>query len=353
MCRVINVSVRVFFVLLFLMGLVACGGGGDDGPQDRIRVIQQNPGTELTELPAKVSVSFKTETIEGKPVPNLTLDEFEFFEDGSRISVTESQSRIIPEESEFVYSTLLLLDFSDSVALNFLEDLKQGAASFIEQVLPPGTEQTLSKELAVATFDGREDILVVTQGLDSEFMRNRELLMQVVLGLSIENDLERDGSTNFYGAVQKGIAMLGARLEANQKLDPTKLVAGSLVIFTDGTDQAARVTEATAVRAVQESKDNLTVFTIGLGGEINPDLLRTIGRDGFQQAGDLGELVNTFAQTAQLVVDETNSFYKLEYCSPKRSGQSHELIIVANREGERGELVVQFSAESFTSGCFL
>ena len=42
-----------------------------------------------------------------------------------------------------------------------------------------------------------------------------------------------------------------------------------IVIFTDGTDQAARFTEQEALTAVNNADENISFFTIGLGDEID------------------------------------------------------------------------------------
>ena len=130
---------------------------------------------------------------------------------------------------------------------------------------------------------------------------------------------------------------------------PDILSAGALVVFTDGTDQASRATESAAIAAVNSRPEDISVMTIGLGNEINPEVLQQLGPDAFSQASELDGLVGTFDQVAQFVSDEADSFYKLEYCSPKRAGVEHTLRIRAKHtEGDlSGELNVPFSAEGF------
>ncbi len=128
------------------------------------------------------------------------------------------------------------------------------------------------------------------------------------------------------------------------------VAAGSVVLFTDGTDQANRVSRSDALRAVERIGRDLSVYTIGLGGEIDETTLQAIGADGFVSAANLEELVPKFQEIAKLVRDEAGSYYLLEYCSPKRDGDN-ELGIRASEDDDMGVLTTRFSAAGFTSGC--
>jgi uncharacterized protein YegL len=122
------------------------------------------------------------------------------------------------------------------------------------------------------------------------------------------------------------------------------------VVFTDGTDQAARRTLDEALKAVNSVDQNTSVYTIGLGNEIDENVLEKIGKDGYFQADDMNELIQTFEEVANTIVADLNSHYMLEYCSPKRKGL-HELKIVIYREGKGCSLTTCFCADNFTGGC--
>src|SRR5204863_8391241 len=81
----------------------------------------------------------------------------------------------------------------------------------------------------------------------------------------------RDDSTNLHGAVVESIKTLQKSLDgANQ---PLKF--GTLVIFTDGTDRAARVSRDDMMKAVDEAK--FDIFVVGVGAEIDARELRSLG----------------------------------------------------------------------------
>lgn len=319
------------------------GLGADLPPATGLRLIQQD---QSTALPARVSVAFKLETDTGAPVPNLPAENFDLFENGTLISVAESAKKVTPEDGDFVFSTLLLLDMSGSVTLGSLDIIKEAAVSFIREVLPPAAEGRTSKVLAVAIFDGREDIVVLT-----DYLSNPDHLIEQVYTINEEN--MEDPSTNLYGAAIAGLENITAQVNQTRIDNPEVFAAGAMVLFTDGTDQAARVEESAALEAIAARPEDVAAMTIGLGSEINSDVLQRLGPSGFRAASELNDLVTSFADIAQFVSDEADSFYKLDYCSPKRAGTANVLKIVANLEGLTGELDVTFSAEGFGGRCTL
>src|SRR4051812_17786731 len=50
-----------------------------------------------TAAPAKVSLFFTLDTCDGKPVPGLSSNQFDLYEDGAKVSVFESQQTIQPK----------------------------------------------------------------------------------------------------------------------------------------------------------------------------------------------------------------------------------------------------------------
>jgi uncharacterized protein YegL len=288
-------------------------------------------------------VAFKLETDTGLPVPNLAADQFALYENGTLISVAEAAKRVTPEDGDFIFSTLLLLDFSGSVVNESLDGIKAAAISFIEQVLPPAAEGRTSKVLAVGLFDGRANIEMLT-----EYLSNPDLLTEQVRALTEEYMV--DPSTNLYGAAQSGLQNITAQVTQTRNDFPDVFAAGAMVLFTDGTDQAARVDEADALDSVAARSEDVAVMTIGLGSEINQAVLERLGPDGFRAASELTDLATSFGEIAQFVSDEADSFYKLDYCSPKRAGEANTLSIVATQEALSGSLDVTFSAEQFVGG---
>ncbi|WP_456426127.1 hypothetical protein [Rhodocaloribacter sp.] len=336
-------------VALTLFTLTACDSNSDEASCEVFQTcdVQQALKVSLIEsrsrLPANVSILFKVDTVDDAPVAGLLPANFDIFENEKLISQFESQRNILPKVGQFKYSIALLLDLSGSiVASENLDALKEAAMSFVDAVMfAPDDARYGEIEMAIWWFDGQADVTpLVGVTIDPE---------QLSAGIeSITPELMKDNSTNLYGAVIQGIGLTEQRLDAIVRQNV--ISAGSVVLFTDGTDQANRESKSDALEAVRRSGDEVSVYTIGLGGEIDEETLTEIGRDGFVSAPRIEELLPKFQEIANLVRDEANSYYLLEYCSPKREGDN-TLTIRVTAGPEVGLLTTRFSAENFTGGC--
>jgi hypothetical protein len=287
--------------------------------------------------PSNIYLFFSVQDGNGKPVTGLTQNDFEIYEDDQPISQLESDQTIIPNPSVYTMATVLMLDMSGSILeSDTLTPLKESAKAFLEKVA--GDE---GQEVAIYRFDGREQIMKVI-----DFTKNKTDLKNAIDILtkdSITGDPGYDISTNLNGAVQQGIAALDTRRGA---IATGELFTGSLVTFTDGTDQAGRVSNEAAVASVTASTHYS--FTIGLGGEIDEIHLKNLGKSGEAFADDADELNNAFDQIAGTIRSESGKRYVLGYCTPKRSGDHKVTLRV---KGRPGALSYAFNADGFTGGC--
>lgn len=307
-------------------------------PTLELRLLESN-----ARPPANVSVLFKVDTIDDEPIAGLTPTNFDIFENERLVSRFEADLSILPKTGQFQYSIALLLDLSGSIVdSENLEPLKNAAQQFVDAILYPTTDPRSGEiELGIWWFDGQESITLL-----EGFTADPEVLKASIEGITA--DLPLDSSTNLYGAVVQGTDVAQQRVLARRQDDI--LAAGTLVVFTDGTDQAARTTRSAALDAVRAADDDLSFFTIGLGGEIDTPTLEEIGRNGFVSAANIDELLPRFEEIGGLVRDEANSYYLLEYCSPKRNGEN-ELTIRAARGEFVGILTTEFLANDFQAGC--
>lgn len=358
---------RAYLLLVALAGLAAsCGNADDDvslnlnqngdlglgkpaddclsfGTNELLLSIQD----QYTTLPGKVSVFFRVSDDLGNPVAGLTAQNFTIYEQGrndacfNTISTSESQARISPNSQIFTNHTLLVLDLSNSVLSGSLQELKSASTSFIQNVMP--AVESESFKMGIYWFDG-EDVLHELQPLTP----SRSALTAAIEGITQE--ISNDPSTDLYGAVIKSTDIAEDLLRASAQ-DNT-IGAASVVIFTDGTDQASRYSEQSALKKVMEADANISFFTIGLGAEIDSSVLEEIGKTFSVFAGNKEELEITFNQLSQKVSERANSFYLFEYCSPKRDGSGeNNLVIRVIRDGQQGAVQTSFSADGFTAGC--
>lgn len=353
------------FVLIILLVVFACGNADDDvafdlnqnelglgntpddclgfGENELLLSIQE----QFTSLPGKVSVFFKVSDIEGNPITGLTADQFTLYEQGrnddcfNTISASESLARISPKSQIFNNNTLLILDLSNSVLSNSLEELKSASTGFIESVMPEDASESF--RMAIYWFDG-EDQLHLLQDLTSS---TQELITAID---TINSDISNDPSTDLYGAVIKATDLAEELLEMTRENEI--IGAASVVIFTDGSDQASRYSEELALAAVLGANRNISFFSIGLGAEIDTEILMEIGKTFSVFAGNEAELESVFNDISQKVSEQANSFYLFEYCSPKRDGSGENNLAIRLEDGDRqGAVQTSFDATGFSGGC--
>ena len=213
--------------------------------------------------------------------------------------------------------------------------------SFVDNVMP--TAEIESVKMAIYWFDGENELHLL-----NDLTSSKNELKTAIDG--INTDISNDPSTDLYGAVIKSTDKASELLAASIQGD--KIGAASVVIFTDGTDQASRFTKDAAQKKVDEADPNISFFTIGLGGEIDTQVLMDIGKTFSVFAANKEELETTFSDISQRVSERANSFYLFEYCSPKRDGSGeNNLAIQVKDDSKQGAVQTKFDATGFTGGC--
>jgi hypothetical protein len=282
--------------------------------------------------PSNVAVYFSVRTARGEPVPNLAPENFKVYEDDKLVSQFESKQTILNPEIAAVHYTLLLMDMSGSVvASGALGDLVTAASAFTERV-------SKTQQVAVYAFDGSKEIHPIV-GFSSNSARS---------GINaLQSFHSRDPSTNLNGGVIEALKVLEKQMEhASQPLR-----FASLVVFTDGSDRAHRVSREDLSKALDEAGTTVSVFVIGVGAEIDESELKAIGRTDAVLSKDPGQAKAAFDRMAGRVEAFTRSFYLFSYCSPARDGE-HDVRLVADaaRIGS-GDITYHFNAHGFAANC--
>jgi hypothetical protein len=297
-----------------------CGGG-----------LQLRPIEGAHRKPSNVAVFFAVEDADGEPVADLLAADFRIYEDGQLVSVHESRQTIVNPEIAAVHYTLLLVDMSASVTeSDQVAQIADAAAGFVAKVGP-------HQRIAIHAFDGAAKTHELTP-----FTASPE---QTASGIERMKAFHAgDPSTNLHGAVTDALGTLEQALAR----DTTPLRFGTLVVFTDGTDRAARVSQDDMLSALGKSPHD--VFAIGVGMEIDDATLARVGRSGSIRVANSAALAQAFAQIGERIVRLSRRYYLLSYCSPARAG-THVVTIEAERDGETGELRYNFDAAGFSPNC--
>lgn len=315
----------------------------DLGENDLVLSVQD----QFTSLPGKVSVFFKVSDSSGNPVPGLTAEQFTIYEQGrndecfNTISASESYARISPNSQIFSNNTLLVLDLSNSVLSNSLDELKSATTSFINNVMPAVEEDSF--KMAIYWFDGEDELHLL-----SPLTASGDELIAAVAGIT--TTISNDPSTDLFGAVIKSTNIATELLL--ESTNSNSIGAASVVVFTDGTDQASRYSEEEALQKVNQSDGNISFFAIGLGSEIDTEILMKIGKTSSVFAGNKEELETTFNDISLRVTEQSNSFYLFEYCTPKRDGSGENNLAIQVSNGSlQGAVQTKFDTSGFTGGC--
>jgi len=289
------------------------------------------PLRSASSKPSNVAVYFTVDTQEGKPVANLTADQFTIYEDGSKVSAFESKQTILNPKVGSAHYTLLLIDMSGSiVGAKQVGDVIKAASAFTERV-------RASQTVAVYAFDGGPELYPIVPFTTSESAATGGVERLTTFK-------PKDPSTNLNGAVVEGMKLLRKALAADTK----SIKLGTLVVFTDGSDRANRVSPADLHAALGASENaKLDLFAVGVGAELDGAALRAIGRSGTVIESDPANMTRAFDAAAAKIEAAAARYYLLSYCTPSRAGFHDVRIEAHSPDGQTGALVYHFNADGF------
>jgi len=276
-----------------------------------------------TELPSYVNIMFEVTDINYIGVADLVTADFRVSEDGETVSPTESFMQIRKRDMiPYSLKTVLLIDNSLSVSSK-LGDIKEAADSLIHNI----TDQ---QEIAIFVFSD-------TPVLIQDFTSDVELLTAAV------NSIDTGyATTDLYGAFIEGLS------KWEDFYDLSEIQQGFLVALTDGSDTQNSHTLAEAM----EARGDKWVYTIGIGDEIDPEALSSLGNAGSYLIDDATEAVEKFVEIQAEIVAYANSLYWLNYLSPTRGDIDHtiKLEIIDNENTESDSYIQEtFNSEDFYS----
>jgi hypothetical protein len=272
----------------------------------------------------------------GEPISGLTATNISVFEGGEQVSESESDWSLDRQSAALETYTLLLIDVSKSIIESETLAVAQSVA-----LIFAGTLLEQNQSVAVAVFDGHEDIRTVV-----DFSSDLAELTVGIEGISEDDQL--DESTNLNGALRQGLDLLDEQVAAD--VEGALISVGNLVVFTDGLDSAGRVSDSSARGAVAGTDHQ--VFVVGLVGDEDVSALEALAPDGFFQASDEDALLAAFADLADRLVDEVNKYYRFSYCSPLRNPRT-TLRLEVTWEEKTNAVRFSYPTRDFGAGCQL
>lgn len=291
------------------------GSGGVTGPGYVLNSFEVS-----TEEPNYVNLLFQVLDLGGKGVTDLTTSDFEVFENGIPISPFESQLVISKKDQNenYLQRTVLMLDNSTSLSQSDLDEIKTAAINFVNNL-------TSNHEVAVYKFS-QDPVLIV------DFTDNKSLLISAINSLT-----PGFPTTNLYGAIVTGASRWTDTFSING------ILKGSMIVFTDGKDTQG----STSLDEARAATQNKIVYTVGLGIDVDPEILELLGTAGFVSIAQASELSQVFEDINNEIILTSDSFYWLRYSSPKRGNNNHRLQVRIT-----GNPVNSIIEEEFNSGNF-
>lgn len=305
---------------LALGGLKGCHCDPEVDECIRLTEIQTD-----TVSPAGVRTVFQANDCNGDPIPDLTDQQVTVLLDGQKLQSEGGVGAVLTQQVAFDMYSMLLLDMSDSiVASGNLGQMINSSRTLVSTLITQGHKVAIYQFAGPAYF-----------GEVADFTTDEDVLNAALDTMAASPGL---GTTDLYGSIVKALEILDSTLPHDV------LGTTTMVMFTDGTDEAMASSQAAAQTAVDNTDSN--VFTVGLGGDVNKEELQSFGKDGFQWAENSDKLTEAFAEVTKKIEDIANSYYLIGVCSP-RVGDWREMEIEVKRGGERGSLTVYYNAEGF------
>jgi hypothetical protein len=307
------------------------------------------------------SVIYQAKSANGAlPISGLDDDSFyTMYENGKYVE--ESKLRVVQDSKTVSNKILLLLDFSGSIVgdcdksdadtdpTNLCYQIVNSSKKFIDSII--AKNQTMS----IYYFNSKTKPMPLSN--NAEPTDDRELLKSSLDKLYDpkwrEENLKGYNSTNLYGAIKVAAdevvcdwfqdCISGKSSEISNNQNRQNYDFATIVVFTDGRHTVGdNVSENELLSTLKLYKRNY-YYTIGLGSEVEDDVLKRIGKNGYLKATQTQRLDTEFENLAKKLSDFANSFYRLDFCPAQQKGVLDLRIDMRDRErGFYGEIRDKF-----------
>ncbi len=316
--NLMNKNLKTLMVgAIAVLMLSSCAKDKNDTPNlPGYKIIEYGEISQNVQEPCFINIMFQVTDMQGNGVSTLSTSDFEVLENDQPVSPTESAMQIRKQDVvPYSLKTVLLIDNSFSVGDN-LEEIKNAAKNLVLSKLP-------NQEFAIFVFSENP---VLLQGFTDNIQNLTSAIDDITLG---------SASTNLYGSIIEAVN------EWDDFYETEQIQQGFLVGFTDGSDTQASSTLGEALTARGDKK----VFMVGMGDEIEPDVLEDIGNAGYFSIDDVSELTDRFEEIQNEMAGFANSFYWMNYMTPKRGDNDHNLQLSIKDNSNTGD-------DSYIEGTF-
>ena len=232
--------------------------------------------------------------------------------------------------------TVILLDTSSSISILDLAKIKDAAKVMVDNMFD-------QQEIAVYSFSGNHAKI-------QDFL-GKSNANQATLKAAIDKIGRGNESTNLYGSM---LAMLNLPVWV-ESFSTNGIETGFLVVLTDGADTSGSATKEQVI--AKRDLDKKRIYTIGLGAAVEPAILQELQNTNFYiPASNAAVLAAAFENIQRDIIDLANSYYRINYISPKRLSnplgtlRKMEVRLKNNTNTAADRMLsTAFNSDSFTS----
>jgi hypothetical protein len=311
-------KIRAFQTFLAVSLLLsACGkkdngvGPGNNIPLPDTGVYRILPHDVAVTLPSSVNLFFNVVDTAGTPVSRLTAGRFVVAENGTAVSRETSAMTVLKRANmDYRFKTVLMLDASSGAPL---EAVKTAARAFITMI-------DRQQSIAVYRFSDRTERL-------QDFTQDAGQLTEAVDALTTGSS-----ARNLFDAVKEGVTLF------EELYAPASVLQFQIVVFTSGNDTGNDPAER--AETIYTS-GFASVYTIGLGNDLDTDFLAQTGNSGFILAAEAGALTEAFTKTESSIIGFADSYCRLVYTSALRGDveQNVSVTVTGNLYDGRGSVM--------------
>lgn len=252
---------------------------------------------KLVTKPGLVDLLFTVADSAYKGVDDLNNHDIIVTENDSSVSASESY-QYVQHMSPVPFKIALLINNTLTLASNFYT-IRQAAMQFVSRIRP-------NQQMAIYEFSVKPYLL-------QDFTADTLKLKAAVEKLS----------TGFFNRSDLYSAIISSLTSWTDEFSQTNLQQGAVVVFTNDNDTQGKST----LDQVLSAREQKNVYVIGLGSTFTPSLLNQIAfPKPYTPIASITELDSALAEIQADIVRYCNSFYRLNYMTPKRSG-THTLSI--------------------------
>jgi hypothetical protein len=284
----------------------------------------------------------------GMPISGLDSDDFYTMYENDK-QIDESKLHILQDSKTVSNKILLLLDFSGSIVddcskpdasnneNNLCYQIVDSSKKFIDKII--SDNQTMS----IYYFNSQRKPMPLSDNAQTtnDVTLLKSSLEKLYDPVWREEYLEGYNSTNLYGAIKVAADEIVCDwFQDCEKGKSSKLQVdgknhydfATIVVFTDGRHTVGNNVSLTALLSDLKLYERNYYYTIGLGKNVEDDVLKKIGEDGYFKATQTDKLDNEFERLGERLNSFANSFYKINYCPAQQGGRLDLKIEMKDRE---------------------